>query len=197
MNAPERPIGPTPERIAKAGQDFEVLTPDKSSHYTIRMLDGSPLSKLASIGIRTPSKGITGDQYYAGCRIFEDAYISGLVPSGVIDVSKIRVDCSGVPDIPISRIAAQTRYNHAIKAIDYDAYHIVSWVVVQGVPLNEYADRFREFPQSRERRAIALNLIRKALDQLITHYYPKARPSGITSAHIPDSRPVILPEIPS
>lgn len=192
-------LGPTPERLAKAGDHVEYYTPDETIDFkAIRMLDGSPLTKLVSIGRKTPNKGITGPQFNAGSRFFSDAYKAGLVPSGVGDTTRERVDCEGFRDVADEVIAAQTRYNNALKKLDYDAYHILSNVVISEVPLNIYADRYREFPQPRERRAIALNLLRKALDQLDAHYYPQTKREGTRSAHAQGYRPTILvPDQPS
>ena len=186
-------IGPTPERLAKAGEDVDVFEYDTSLHFkTIRMLDGSPIERLASIGQRTPAKGITGDQYQAGCRYFGDAYMAGLIPSGVVDTTKERVDGGGHKDMADAVLAAQTRHNRTIKALDHDAYRILEDVVLMECPLTVYADRFREFRQPRERRAIALHLLRKALDQLDAHYYPP-RNRRTHSAMAEGARPVIQP----
>lgn len=191
MNAPDRPIGPTPERLAKAGEDVEFYSPDETVDFkAIRMLDGSPLSRLASLGRRSPAKGITGPQFNAGCRFFADAYRAKLVPSGVGDTTRERVDCEGYRDIPDMVIAAQTRYNNALKVLGHREYHILSDVVISETPLNVYADRFREYSQPRERRAVALTRLRDALDDLDAHYYPQRR-AGIVSVHVGDYKPVI------
>lgn len=177
--------GPTPERLARAGRDVEPFIPERG-RPTVRLLDGSPLEKLAT------RKEISGDQFHAGSRYYRDWYLAGFAASGVIDMSRERVDTSDTPDISNEALAAQTRYAHALKRLDGDSAHILSDVVLTEVPLNVYADRFREFPQPRERRAIALNLLRKALSQLDRHYNPPRR-NQMTSAHEEGTRPIILP----
>lgn len=186
MTANNRYIGPTPERLARAGRDVEPFMAE-NNRPTVRLLDGSPLEKLAT------RKEISGDQYHAGRRYFSDWYLAGFAASGVIDFAKERVDTSDTPDISNNALAAQTRYAHALKALDADSAHILSDVVLTEMPLNIYADRFREFPQYRERRAIALNLLRKALGQLDRHYYPPRR-NEMTSGHEDGYRPIIPPE---
>lgn len=181
------PIGPTPERLRMAGEDVEVFTPSEAAHFrTIRMVDTTPIDKLRK------HNDITADQYNAGCRYFSDWYKAGFAASGVIDPARERVDCEGKHDIADVVLAAQTRFNHALKALDADAKHILDDVVLSEAPLRVYADRFREFPQYRERRAVALTLLRKALTQLARHYWPPRR-DGIRSAMEPGSRPVIMP----
>lgn len=180
----DRYIGPTPERLAKAGTDIESFTAD-NNRPTVRMLDGSPLEKLAT------RKLITGDQYHAGLRYYGDWYQAGFAASGVIDMAKERVDTSTKPEISDNVLAAQTRHAHALKAVDADSAHVLSDVVLTEMPLTTYADRFREFSQFRERRAIALNLLRKALSQLDRHYHPPRR-NDMTAAHEDGYRPIIL-----
>lgn len=187
MSRHDEPIGPTPERLRMAGDDVEAFTPAEAAHFrTIRLVDRTPIDKLRK------NEKITGDQYNAGCRYFSDWYKSGFSASGVIDPMRERVDCEGKHDIADVVLAAQTRFNHALKALDGDAKHILDDVVLSEVPLNIYADRYREFPQHRERRAVALTLLRKGLDQLARRYWPPRR-DGIRSQMEPGSRAGILP----
>lgn len=187
MQQPDEPIGPTPERLAKAGDDVEVFTPAEAAHFrTIRMVDVTPIDRLRK------HNHITADQYNAGCRYFSDWYKSGFAASGVIDPAKERVAGGEHKDMADVVLAAQTRFNHALIAIDGDSRHILDDVVLSEVPLNIYADRYREFPQARERRAIALTLLRKALDQLARHYWPPRR-DGLRAQMEPGARPTIMP----
>lgn len=172
-------IGPTPERLAKAGRAVELVE-SETGYETIRMLDSSPLEQLATLGKKNPRKGITGDQYAAGCRYFGDAYQAGIHASGVIDPAAVRVDGGQHKDVASFRLEAMTRYNRALKALDVLSAHILARVVLHELPLNTYAERYQQFPLARERRAIALQRLRDALDQLDQHYYPP-RKDGIRS----------------
>jgi len=184
-------IGPTPERLAKAGPDVEAFAPDENIHFqTIRLLDTSPLSKLAKIGRKAPEKGINGEQFGSGVRFYADAYYGRLLSTGVMDTTKERVDCSGFVAVADRVMAAQTRFNRAIKALDRDAKDVLSDIVLADMPLKVFANRYGEFQQPRERRAIALNLLRKALDQLTDHYYPP-RNVRMSSSHVSGYRPQI------
>jgi hypothetical protein len=168
-----RYVGPTPERLAKAGRQVEPVA-SETGYETIRMLDGSPLEQLATLGKRNPRKGITGPQYQAGCRYYADAYAAGLFSSGVTDVAEERVDGGRHKDVPVHRLEAMGRYNKALRALDRVSVAVLSAVLLHEVPLVAYAERFRSFPQARERRAIALEQLRHALDQLDEFYYGKA-----------------------
>ena len=169
-----RYVGPTPERLAKAGRDVEPVA-SETGYTTLRVLDGSVLEQLATLGKRNPRKGITGDQYHAGCRYYADAYQAGLFASGVIDPAAVRVDGGQHKGVSSSRLEAQSRYNAALKALDATSAHILSRVVLHELAINTYANRYRQFAQARERRAIALHTLRVALDQLDRHYYPPRR----------------------
>ncbi len=178
----ERYIGPTPQRLAKAGRSVEPVE-SSTGYQTIRMLDGSPLEQLATLGKRNPRKGITGEQYHAGSRYFADAYAAGIFASGVPDLSQVRVDGGQHKDVPIHRLEALSRFNDALKALDKASAAILSDVVLREVELVKFAERFRSFRQARERRAIALHQLRHALDQLDEFYYPPRR-DRIRSANL-------------
>lgn len=167
----QRYIGPTPERLAKAGRAIEPVE-SETGYETIRMLDGSPLEQLATLGKKNPRKGITGDQYNAGCRYYEDYYKGGLETSGVIDPAQLRVDGGQHKGVADFRLEALGRYHAALRALDRVSAGILLEIVLKEMPLNTFAERFRKFPLARERRAIALERLRDALDQLDEHYYP-------------------------
>jgi hypothetical protein len=189
---PDENLGPTPERLAKAGENVEEFSPSDAVNFKAKRMLDAPIDVLRQRGKKTPAKGITADQYNAGFRYYSDWYQAGFSASGAVDTAKERVDCEGKHDMSERVLAALTRFNHAIKVLDYDAKHILDDVVLMETPLNIYSDRFREFAQHRERRAIALMLIRKGLDQLARHYWPPRR-DGIRSQMEPGSRATIQP----
>lgn len=165
-------VGPTPERLAKAGRNIEPVKSETTGYETLRMLDGSLLEQLATLGKRNPRKGITGDQYHAGARYFADAYAAGLHASGVIDPAAVRVDGGQHKDVSTYRLDAQGRYNAALRSLDRVSVGILSDLVIhERMSLLQYAQRFVLYPH-RERRAIALQRLRDALDELDRFYYP-------------------------
>jgi len=181
-------IGPTPERLAKAGADAEYFSPGKNeNHRALRLNDTSPIDRLRRQML------ITADQYNAGCRYFQDWYKAGFCPSGVIDPMKERVDGGTHKHVSDAVLAAQTRYNHALKALDYDCSIALQEVVLHERPFRAYANQESpEFPQFRERRAVALRLLRKGLSQLAAHYWPPRR-GGAKVMVTEGARPGIMP----
>lgn len=192
MQRPDEIIGPTPERLAKAGDDVEVFTPAEAQHYrTIRMLD-APLDKLRVAAIRNPKDGITADQYNAGCRYYATFYRAGLSNERAQDLSVERVDGGGFKDISDTVLAARHAHNKTIKILDGDSLMVLGEVVIKGNDLNDFADaRFRNSPK-RERRFLGRYLIRKALSQLAAHYWPPRR-GGMKVMLADGARPVIMP----
>jgi hypothetical protein len=189
---PDPGEGPTPERLKIAGDDIEEFTPAEAAHYrTIRMLD-APLDKLRVAAIRYRKDGITADQYNAGCRYYATFYRAGLSNERAQDLSVERVDGGGFKDITETVLAARNAHNKTLKILDSDSLLVLSEVVIKGNDLNDFADaRFRHCAR-RERRFLGRYLIRKALDQLVKHYWPPRR-DGIVGQARPDARPTIQP----
>ena len=186
MNDDEETIGPTPERLAKAGEDVDEFVSD-TGRRGFRLKD-SPIGRLA-FGKRAR---ISGDQYMAAERFYSDAYYSGLMPAGVIDPAKERVDGGQYKDISDFRIAAQVRFEHAIKVLPFQHYMIVEAIVIHEVPLAEYAERFRRWQRRRDRQIAALETLCQGLDVLVVHYNPRARPgASVRAAHADGYRPAI------
>lgn len=190
----DKPIGPTKERLRHAGEDVEAFSPDENVNFkTLRMLDGSPLEKLATAGRNNDRKGITGEQYHAGARYFADAFHAQLLASGVIDPTKQRVDCEGYKDIPDRRLAAQTRFNRACKAIGPVHQFVLDDVVLAESPIHVFADRFRQFSRHRDRMVAALTALRMALDALDIHYNGNRRMAQAYHSHADNYRPTLSP----
>lgn len=180
----EETTKPTPERLAKAGDD--IVQEVHENRIVLRMKD-SPLDRLA-FGAKPK---ITGDQYNAGVRYYADAYKAGMMPSGVIDPSKERVDGGQHKDIADAKIAAQTRFEHALRALGFVDLNVLDAMVIQEVPLGEYAERFTRHKKRIIRQGIALELLCHALDALDKHYNPPRRDRGIAGAHSDGYRPTI------
>lgn len=180
----EETTKPTPERLSKAGDD--IVQEVHENRVVLRMKD-SPLDRLA-FGAKPK---ITGDQYNAGVRYYTDAYKAGMMPSGVIDPSKERVDGGQYKDIADAKIAAQTRFEHALRALSYVDVSVLDAMVIQEISLGEYAERFTRHKERRVRHGVALELLCHALDALDKHYNPPRRDRGIGGAHADGYRPSI------
>lgn len=178
----EQWLGPTHERLRHAEGDHEEFIAD-SNRRTFRMTD-TPLAKLLF------KKRITGDQFQAGARYYEDAFHGGLMSSGVVDTSKERVDGGHHRDISDMRIAALTRHHHALRALDSRSVGVLSTVVLSEHPLANYAQRMTGAHPYRRLKAATSHLC-AALDALDRHYNPPRRDRGIVASV--GERPIIMP----
>jgi hypothetical protein len=181
-----RPIGPTPERLAKAGEQVEVYTPEQSQNWrAIRLSDESPLEYLQSRGV------ITGDQYAAGMRYYGDWYMAGLAYSGTIDPSREHVDGGRVEPWSDRQMDAMTRYNRAMKAIGILA-SVLSDVLTNHRPmrLEDYGRLKCGHKNVKLARFAAREQFKLALQALDHHYYGQRRTRPHV-AHAEDYRPEI------
>lgn len=182
----DRPIGPTPERLAKAGEAVEVYTPDKSENWrAIRLSDESPLEYLQSRG------SLSGDQYAAGLRYYGDWYRSGLANSGVIDPGRVIVDGGQVEHWSDRKLDAMTRYNRAMKAVGPIFGMVLADLLLKGERLEEYGRRKCGQNNFKLARLAATSNFKLALDALDFHYYGR-RDTRTRTAHAADYRPDII-----
>ena len=181
-----RTIGPTPERLAKAGDQVESFSAGESVHHqALRMLDGHVLERLASRGV------ITGDQYNAGARFYGDWYFSGLANSGVIDPGRVIVDGGQVMRESDRKLAAMTSFKRAIQAIGVVHSTVICDLVLLEQSVEEWGrKRFRQKASKLATLAAHVALI-QALTALDHHYYGQ-RKNRAHVAHVDDYRPVII-----
>jgi hypothetical protein len=185
INRPDQIIGPTPERLAKAGEDIEVFETD-SGRRTLRLMDGSILDQLEKSGV------ITADQYNAGCQICSDFYYSGLSENGTIDPARIVVDGGNKDPTNERKMAALTRYAKAIQHLGLIHSHVITNVVLLGLySREEYA--FRRWGQKSPKLAkLATNTaLINALEELDGFYYGR-REVRMRQSAVEGSRPEIL-----
>lgn len=179
------PIGPTPERLAKAGDEVEAFAAaDTVHHQALRMLDGHPLEKLASRNV------ISGDQYHAGTRFYADWYYSGLAASGVIDPSREVVDGGLIMHESDRKLAAMTAYKRAVQAIGVIHSTVVTDLVLLEQKAEDWGRKWfrQKSPKLAKTQAHAALIM--ALQALDHHYYGqrKTRPHV---AHTEDYKPGI------
>lgn len=188
MSAGER-VGPTKERLAKAGEDVEDFIAKEDAQtvseqvLTVRLLDGSVLDMLLSRG------SITGDQYHAGGQLYADWYYSGLA-LGAIDPLIDRVDNAVATGDADRQLDAMTRYRQAIAAVGMVHAHVLTAVVLLEESLGGYGLRRFEIKDWFYARKLTIAVLKAALDQLDYHYYGKRK--GIyRHGHATDYRPAI------
>lgn len=129
--ANERGVGPTPERLAKAGEAVEPFNsdPDKHKHYdTIRLNDsnGGILDQL----IR--EKKISTDEYHAGLRLFRDYWLSGIEAAKALDWTRPVVDCQPTANISDKKLDAINSVKRMTQALKYAGMHPFLKMVLQG-----------------------------------------------------------------
>ena len=184
----DRTIGPTPERLAKAGDAVEVFTPDQNEHWkAIRLLDAHVLEYLRK------RECITGDQHSAGHQFYSDWYYAGLANSGVIDPGRIVVDGGQIEPAGDRRLFALSRWQKAVQGVGRVHSTTLIDLLLTEQPLHVWgARRFGQANRERARQA-AITALVLALEQLDIHYHGP-RHTRTRSAHIDGYRPEIMPE---
>jgi hypothetical protein len=182
-----RPVGPTPERLAKAGEDVEAFTAGETIHHqALRMLDGHVLERLASRGV------ITGDQYQAGTRFYGDWYYSGLAAYGVIDPAREVVDGGLIMHESDRKLAAMTSYKRAVQAIGLIHSTVISDLVLFEQSVEDWGRKWGNQKSAKLARVVAHTALQLALTALDHHYYGQ-RQNRPHVSHVDGYRPEIMP----
>jgi hypothetical protein len=184
---------PTPERIAIALGEFEQVVIEENDQRVMisRFLDGHPLEALYK------RAQINLDQYSAGWQHYADWYAAGLAPRGVIDFSRDPVDGTPCHEPNLHRMAAQTRYHKAVKALPSVLLNVITSIVLNEERVREFAMRtYALVYRDPEKRVTAtMTHLRLALDALCEHYgmrrISKTRPSSMLR---PDAKPTVRTE---
>jgi hypothetical protein len=175
---------PTPERLAKAGEEgFEDFITD-TSRRTKRMLDGSVLDMLAS------RRSISGDQYTAGMQLFEDWYGAGFAASGVIDPTNDVVDGGQVDHVTDHVLDCAGRFAKALMAVGKVHSGVLVDVVLLEVPLAVFGAKRHGYKDRKDASLAAVVSLRDALTAL-DHHYHGLRKTRSRSTHTDDYRPTI------
>lgn len=183
-----KPIGPTPERLAKANGEFEEFTADQTEHWrAIRMLDNHVLEFLQSRRI------ISGDQYCAGAQFYDDWYKAGMAASGVIDPGRVIVDGGKVDLISDVKLEALGQWTKAVQAVGKVHSGVLIDILLVEETLLDWGRRRFGYKNEKQAKQAATTAIKLALEAL-DYYYHGQRKQRIRSAHAPDYRPEIDPE---
>jgi hypothetical protein len=154
----ERGLGPTPERIAKAGEAFEV-----GHHGTITLRD-SPLEWLERRGV------ITASQYNTGAKYRHHWHFSGMLPNiGTIDLNRIFAGNGGNVGMPSSESQAHHRqqYRAAQEAVGMQIGRLLDNIICLEFSVVD-AGRIAGWKDEKQARAVATELLRVGLDKLRT-----------------------------
>lgn len=148
---------PTPERMRRAGTDFER---GDTGRITLR---DSPLERVFA------RKVVTKDQYLAGQKYRHHWYHAGLSDQlGSIDLTRIFAtdigDFCGMAKTE-SQVFHRQRYREASQAAGKIGSHVLDWAVCRDVPLEQvgYALGWSSRPQA---YAAAAERLKTALDEI-------------------------------
>ena len=155
--AVEQSALPTPERIRRAGADFE-----RGDTGRITMRD-SPLERARAREL------ITHQQYAVGQKYRHHWYYAGLADQlQSIDVERIfaadRTYCFGMPKTE-AQLFHRQRYREATQAVGKIGSHVLDWVVCREAPFDQigYTLGWGSRPQA---YAAAVERMKTALDEL-------------------------------
>ena len=152
----DRGPGPTPERLAKAGEAFEV-----GHHGTITLRD-SPLEWLERRG------AITTSQYNTGAKYRHHWHFSGMLPNvGSVDLNRVFASSSGNVGMPSSESQAHHRqqYRLAQAEVGMQIGRLLDNIICLEFSVVD-AGRILGWRGEKEARAAAITLLREGLDKL-------------------------------
>lgn len=182
---------PTPERLAKSGDDFEeVITAiidrngDVDQKMTLRLLDGSVLDMLLSRGT------ITTDQFTAGGQFYSDWYYSGFANSGVVDPTKEHVDGGNSDQMQDRALDAAGRFFKACIQLSEPRLNVLNNVMLLETKLEDYGFKRYGRKDPKDARLASITSLQDALTALDHHYYGKCE-GKTRAAHELDYRPTI------
>lgn len=166
----ERALGPTPERMAKAGEAFEV------GHHGVVTIRSSPLEWLErqwqlDARARVPEerrRGLSPVLYGVGVRYRHHWHFSGLLPTvGSIDLNRIFAASSGNIGMPSSEAQAHHRqqYRLAQQAVGLILGRVLDNVVCMEMSLAD-AGRLCGWRDEETARRKAVDMVRNGLEIL-------------------------------
>lgn len=184
----DRTIGPTPERLAKAGDAVEVFTPEKSQHWrACRLTDDKPLEYLRSRDM------LTRDQFVAGEQFYRDWYFGIGSADKAMDPSRIVVDGGGYDPIEDKRLFYQHRWKKAVQAVGLIHYTTLTHIVLEGIALHVWGAKYFGHKNRERARQAGITATILALDALAVHYFGR-KSAGLRTVHVDGYRPKIMPE---
>lgn len=172
--ANDRGVGPTPERLKRAGEAVEPFNSDldKHTHYdTIRLMDGDGgiLDQL----IR--ERKISTDEYHSGLRFFRDFHFSGMDAVRALDWTRPVVDSSVSADITDKRLDAVNSASKAMTRLGYLGMHPIMKMIIQGVNPKDYAKERWPLVGPRDARSQAVGALCTSLAMLDEFFYGRRK----------------------
>ncbi len=190
--ANERGVGPTPERLRRAGEAVEPANfdADKHTHYdTIRLMDGNGglLDQLIREG------KINTDQYHAGLRLFRDFWLSEVDAVRALDWTRPVVDSQPTIGMTDNKLDAINAVKRATAKLEYIGMHPFIKMIVQGQNPKDYAKDRWPLIGPRDARSQAVGALCATLAILDVFYYGERR-TRVVSGGVEGYRPQGLTE---
>jgi hypothetical protein len=155
-------LGPTPERLQAANDNFVIDPTTQAYHFK-----DAPIERLLR------SKSITTGQAEAGRRFYADYYMAGLAPLGAQDYGKPIVDGTSPMGHSDRRHSAVDRYNLACKAITFgngQTLKVVDRVVLREMSVESAGRDVSGRKDDKQGRAVGMDRLIEGLDMLEKHY---------------------------
>ena len=127
------------------------------------------------------------DRLKVGLRFAQDFYLSGFENSGVVDLSKEKVDCSG-KDLSVLVLDARDRYNKALVSIPANMVDLMTSICCFDKEVKVEKITVQQYRHDLE---VLKEMICRGLDSLIEHYhgrkyYKKPKIKGFSECNIWD-----------
>jgi hypothetical protein len=175
-DAPSEPVrgpvdtgdGPTPQRLAMAGDDVEDFV-TSAGRLTKRLLDGHPLERMNNRGM------LSGDQYVAGWAFCEDHYFSGLEANGVVDPTREIVDGGTHKPMNDRQLDALFRWKRAVQAVGPIHSRVLICMLILEESALSYGRRTYRRTQAKGAKLAANTALVDALQSLDWHYHGQRR----------------------
>jgi len=171
---------PTPERMAKAGENIEDFETD-SGRKTKRIQD--VLDMLLSRRV------IHADLYSAGRRLRKDWHMSGLSEIGAVDPEKIVVDGGGGEFMSDKKLDAARRWAKAMLSVGKHSKVLLA-VVLLDEPLASYGWRIDGHKDYNRAKLAATTRLKAALEELDYRYHG-VKETKETHWRATDAKPIL------
>jgi hypothetical protein len=190
--ANERGVGPTPERLRRAGEAVEPANfdADKHNHYdTIRLMDGNGglLDQLIREG------KINTDQYHAGLRLFRDFWLAEVDAVRALDWTRPVVDSQPTIGMSDNKLDAINSVKKATAKLEFIGMHPFIKMIVQGQSAVEYGRERWPIASRQDASNLAKGALYTTLAILDEFYYGKRR-ARVVSGGVEGYRPSGLTE---
>lgn len=185
--ANERGVGPTSERLRRAGEAVEPANfdADKHTHYdTIRLMDGNGglLDQLIREG------KINTDQYHAGLRLFRDFWLSERDAVRALDWTRPVVDSQPTIGMSDNKLDAINAVKRATAKLEYIGMHPFIKMIVQGQSPVDYGRERWPLASRQDASSLSKGALCTTLAILDEFYYGKRR-TRVVSGGVEGYRP--------